>query len=123
MVKVLLLRVHNQDQKDGSRDMKWRQYRQSTNVIDSTDDPPPQWPDGVKMTNGEIYHKPKNETVKVNKDVEFNPDDSKEMAVVRELAKKQSEGKIPIPTPRPSPKSKTHDNLVTPGKWKTKNKI
>ena len=97
--------------------MKWKGRRHSSNVEDGTNDPQPNFPDGVRLTDGTIYRKPKapNKTVKVNKDIEFNPGDEKEMAVVQELALKQAEGKTPIPTPRPIIKTQ-----VTPGKWKTK---
>jgi hypothetical protein len=90
------------------------------NVEDRTTDIPPDPQEGEKLWGGGVYHKPKN--TKISDDVEFNPDDKKEMSVVKELAKKNIEGTTPTPTPRPSDGFKSHDNLVTPGKWRTKSK-
>jgi len=94
--------------------MKWKGRRQSKNVIDKTEDIPPQIPDGTRMVNGEIYRKPKDATIKVSPDIAFNPDDETEMGVIRVLAKKNANKTTPIPTPRPT------RIQVTPGKWKTK---
>lgn len=91
--------------------MKWKGRRQSTNVEDRTNESPVEIPEGAKMFDGSIMGVNK----KRGPNTEFNPSDPAEMKVVRELGKRNIEGTTPTPTPRPT----THDNLVTPGKWKT----
>jgi hypothetical protein len=74
--------------------------------------------DGEKLVGGGVYRKPKN--VKLGPDMEFDPDNPKEMKTIEKLEKINREGRNPTPTPRPSDGFTSHDNLVTPGKWRTK---
>lgn len=97
--------------------MKWKGGRQSTNVEDRTDEAPPKIPEGAPMIDGTVWGGNK----KKGSNTEFNPNDPAEVKVVKELGKKNITKSTPIPTPRPTDNG-THDNLVTPGKWKTKSK-
>lgn len=109
--------------------MKWKGRRQSNNIEDKTNDPLPDIPEGTVMFGtGEIYHKDSDPYQTRPKEQKYSRDDVK---VAKELGRLNKEGKTPVPTPRPkndvptptpNPKSRTHDNLVTPGKWTTKNK-
>lgn len=76
--------------------MKLKGLRQSKNVEDRRGEVTI-IPDGTKLVDGSIYHSPKPTT----------------------LEKAIRKNKIPIPTPRP----KIEQTQVTPGKFKTKNKI
>lgn len=90
--------------------MKWRGGRQSTNVEDRQLDPLPNIQDGeIMFGTGEMYH----------------PDDPKTKQQIKEINAAKEVGRLgktkPIPVPLDRPKDNgTHDNLVTPGKWKTK---
>lgn len=89
--------------------MKWRGQRQSTNVEDRTLDPLPDIPDGAQMVQGYTWKKtPEGEKARARINAE------------RDVARRGSD--VPTPTPRPSDGFKSHDNLVTPGKWRTKGK-
>ncbi len=88
--------------------MKWKQGRQSKNVIDRTMDPPVEIPDGEKLVDGTIYRSPDN-----GKGPRI---DKKEIEVMRELGKHNINKTTPIPTPRPN----IIKTQVTPGKWITK---
>lgn len=89
--------------------MKWQNLRRSKNVEDKTNEVT-DIPDGTVLAfpPGEIYHSPKKPPEKIVK-------------VQRELGRINREKRNPIPTPRPTDNG-THDNLVTPGTWKTKSK-
>lgn len=89
--------------------MKWKGGRLSNNVEDKTNEVT-DIPDGTRlfMPPGEIWHNPKKPPEKI-------------IEVARELGKINREKRNPIPTPRPTDNG-THDNIVTPGKWKTKTK-
>jgi len=98
--------------------MKWKGGRQSTNIEDKTlEDFTPKEGEvvmGGMFGNGPGSNQPFssknpkakqwNDQVRVSKDIARRGDD------------------VPTPTPRPSGPTDngTHDNLVTPGKWKTK---
>lgn len=88
--------------------MKWKGRRQSTNVQDARNDPLPDIPDGTVMFGtGEIYHETK-----------YSEQQKKQANAEREVQQRGDN----VPTPTINPRSKTHDNLVTPGKWVTKSK-
>lgn len=88
--------------------MKWRGQRQSTNVEDRTLDPLPDIPDGTQLVQGYTWKKtPAGDKNRLQENAN------------RDVARRGNN--VPTPTPRPD-NSKTHDNLVTPGKWKTKSK-
>lgn len=83
--------------------MKWKGRRQSKNVEDRETEPLPGIPDGEMMFTGEVYRR----TPDVIKQ-------EKEINAAKEVGRKGNN--VPTPTPRP----KSHNNLVTPGKWFTK---
>jgi hypothetical protein len=86
--------------------MKWKGLRQSTNVEDRTLEPTPEIPDGTIMAgDGSVWH---NTTETEQRRKESN--------AAKDVARRGNN--VPTPTSRP----KTHDNLVTPGKWTTKSK-
>lgn len=76
--------------------MRLKGRRQSTNVEDRRGEKVV-IPEGTKLVDGTIYHNPNPTT----------------------LEKKMRKNSIPIPTPRP----RIQNIQVTPGKYKSKNKI
>lgn len=95
--------------------MKWQGRRQSNNIEDVrkggsspfAEEKFGEYRGGV--IPGDEMREPK------VKNVEFDPDDPKEMKVIRELAKHNINKTTPKPTPRPK-----YNSQVTPGKWTTK---
>ena len=87
--------------------MKWKGRRQSSNVEDRESEHLPEIPDGTRMfATGEIWkNTPKTEKAR------------KEINAAKDVGKRGNN--VPTPTPRPK-NFKSHDNLVTPGKWNTK---
>ena len=83
--------------------MKWKGRRQSTNVEDRELEPLPEIPDGTIMFTGEEYRRTPATTKK-----------EKEINAAKDVGRRGNS--VPTPTSRP----KSHNNLVTPGKWFTK---
>lgn len=97
--------------------MKWKGRPQSINVEDKTlEDFTPK--EGEMILGGPFGGGPKSNAPFSSK----NPNAKKwndQVRATKEVARMGNN--VPTPTPRPTDNG-THDNLVTPGKWKTKSK-
>ena len=100
--------------------MKWRGRRLSTNVEDQRDT------DAIRSIienstvedtyTGGVSPTTSRKKTKDTGNYDFDPNDKKEMEVVKELGKIHREKRTPVPTPKP----KITHTQVTPGKWTTK---
>lgn len=95
--------------------MKWKGRPQSTNVEDQTLTDV-NIPDGSKVFVGgqegwKTFDRTKDPAAK-------QWDDN--VRVSKDIARRGNN--VPTPTPRPSDGFVSHDNIVTPGKWRTKSK-